>query len=60
MTITSPGGLSDYVLMPGKRIIIEDTAQITIDVLKEFRSTKTNRSITDDFKIEYNIKTISR
>ena len=51
MTTLSSNGLSDKVLMPGKRILV-NTAQLPMDKLNDYRSTKTNHSLSTDFNVE--------
>ena len=55
MTITSSNGLGERVMMPGSRIAVADTNQITMKQLGNYRNKKTGRSIGTDFKLYYDI-----
>lgn len=51
MTTSSSNGLSDRVLMPGKRILI-NTAQLPMDELNNYQNPKTDHPLNADFTVE--------
>ena len=51
MTTQSSNGLSNSVLMPGKRILV-DTAHLPLQKLGQYRNPQTNRRLQADFRIE--------
>lgn len=53
MTMTSSGGLALYVALPGPRIAIEDSAQITISALRSYRHEQTGHTLETDFALYY-------